>query len=169
MIAIFTTATPIIDRMLRNQINPAVLFGLLLMGLALFLLSIGAQFWTEHLKSSRYNNSTWESNPDYYARIFFTLFGFVMVIVSLAFTLRATWARYFLLVLFYTAGLAYTVFLLYIWLDGIREIVWILVGLSAMVYGILLFCILFLSNEWVLRHWEKDYVGEERQRDILDL
>jgi len=155
--------------MLRNQINPAVLFGLLLLGVALFVLSIGAQLWQEYFERSRYNSGHWEDTSDYYARLFFTFFGLALTFVALAFTLRAKWARYVLLSLFYLAGAAYTAFVIYLFYDGIGEPIWIFMGLWAMVYAVLIFCILFLNNYWMLKHWVVDYVEEERREDILDM
>lgn len=157
--------------MLRNHLNPAVLFGLLMLGVSLFVLSIGGQLWQEYIQRGSYEYGGNEPLSDFYARIFFIVFGIILTFVSVAFILRYRWARIVMLALFYIATIAWTGFILFLVADNnIRNTEWIFFGLCAVVFGLLIFCILFLNNEWVISHWDSDYVDDSQHRkDILDM
>ena len=99
--------------MLENKINPAVLFGILMLGVALFILSIGGQLWQDAYESAgswALNQERYESWGEFLARMFFTFFGIAMIIVVIAFLMRANWARWALIILFIVGAFAFNVF-----------------------------------------------------------
>lgn len=145
---------------MKNNINILVLFGLVFMCFGLCCLAI---FLQELLDASRFNTSFRWQGP----QVFFLGTGLMGIMAGLGLMLRQRWAiRSSTLILILAAG-GWTFFILNE-LPGAGNDVIVMIGLTVLVYSALLFGILFLNNEYVLRLFDQAHSPEEKNDDILD-
>jgi hypothetical protein len=145
---------------MKNNINILVLFGLVLMCFGLCCLGV---FMQDLLDASQYNvRFRWRA-----PQVFFLGTGAMSLMAGLGLMLRQRWAvRSATLILILVAG-AWAFFLLNEMQKSDNELM-VMIGMTVLVYSLLLFGILFLNNEYVLRLFDQAHSPEEKNEDILD-
>lgn len=145
---------------MRNNINILVLFGLVLMCFGLCCLAV---FMQDLLDASQYSSTFRWRAP----QVFFLGTGAMSLMAGLGLMLRQRWAvRSSTLILILAAG-GWTFFLLNELERAGNEVI-VMIGLAVLVYSVLLFGILFLNNDYVLRLFDEAHSPEEKNEDILD-
>jgi hypothetical protein len=145
---------------MKNNINILVLFGLVLMCFGLCCLAV---FIQDLLEASQYNAVFRWRAP----QVFFLGTGAMSLMAGLGLMLRQRWAvRSSTLLLILVAG-AWTFFLLSEFQRSGEEVM-VRIGMTVFVYSALLFGILFLNNEYVLRLFDEAHSPEGKNEDILD-
>ncbi len=145
---------------MKNNINILVLFGLVFMCFGLCCLAI---FLQELMDASQFNTRFRWRAP----QVFFLGTGAMALMAGLGLMLRQRWAvRTSTLILILAAG-GWTFFILKE-IPGSGNDLIVTIGLTVFIYSALLFSILFLNNEYVLRLFDEVHSPEEKNEDILD-
>ncbi len=148
--------------MLRNRIDPIILVGIPLLLIGIFLMFIALQFFQE-LRA-------YSSGGDRLAMALFFASGLISCILSIGFMLKQNWARIALMVLVVGGAVAWTL-TVYVALadNGSSDFPPVIIGLSILLYGIVLVYFLLLQNDFVLQHFRgEEHAPGAEWTDILD-
>lgn len=141
--------------------NLATLFGLSVLSLAFFMLSFVIQLLVEYKDRIYVNDESWNwlVIGGIAASIFF--------VFALGVLFRKKWARMGMII-FLLLGLAGFGVLLFFIFSESRSAPIVFLGVTIFGFGSLLSGILFLSNQYVLDHFEDKIISKEESLDILD-
>lgn len=147
---------------MKNNINPLALFGVFLLSIGGFALGIIIQIYQELQRRTFFE----ESDEATYILICF-LITVIYIVLSIATMVRAKWARIPLIILL---GILMIIFSLVVILNmhGFGDPAIVLASFCALIYGLLIFSIFFLSNRQILKFYEKEIYFNEDNSEILD-
>ena len=150
---------------MHNRYNLISLFTIYLLGVDMLLLGVGGQLYDD---ATRYGSEM--STEDFWISSSFILLGILLLTLSIAFLLRQKWARVGLNFFYLLAGLVWTAILIFVLMQPFgADTPWlVLLGTSALVYGNLIFGVLFINNQFVLRQFQDEFQHKAELPDILD-
>ncbi len=149
--------------MFQNKFNLLTIFGFFMLCVALFALAIA---WQIYQDSNSYDGGI-QSDRDFWAIAAFLSVGIIWLVSSIGLILKQSWVRVLFTVFFILGMLSWTA-LMFFTMSNRERFMPASLGASTLIYGSMIFGILFLNNKYVLGHFGEEYQIKEEREDILD-
>ena len=145
--------------MFQNKFNLLSIFGFFMLCISLFALAIAWQIYQD--------SYSYESERDYWVVVGFLSFGIIWLISSICLILKQPWVRVLFTIVFILGILVWAGLMLFT-MSHRERFMPATLGASTLIFGSLIFGILFLNNRYVVEHFGEEYQIKENRDDILD-
>ncbi|MCB0609340.1 MAG: hypothetical protein H6562_15645 [Lewinellaceae bacterium] len=159
--------------MFTNRLNLINIFIILMLGIAVLLNAIGAQFFAEVFRTMNYygpsDTTAMMDREEFFLGVGFLTFGLFILMLSIGMIMRWRWSRVAFQVVFLLAGIVWAVFTAYLGAEiNFRREGFILAGVGAIGLSLCLFGFLFLGNEQVRQHFSGVESPDPGPWEVLD-
>lgn len=147
----------------KDPIGLHNLFSIVGLGVSLLLLGFGGQFILDMNRYGSYQDQPFQK----LIALGLCIGGALCLLLSIALILRMKWARVGFQVVLTLAGIAWMIFMLFLFKDSSDGLP-IILGLTAFGITVALFGILFLESPYFLHDLQQDQTTDKERQDILD-